>query len=78
LTQTSSHLLGGLQLVLGIVLIMVGILLVAGFVVVYAAFPHRGEDIPGAPWLSDMMNRATDAVPTLEEEEAEQSNRVFG
>jgi hypothetical protein len=56
---------------------MLGILLVAGLVVVYVAFPHRGEDIPGAGWLGDAMNRAADAVPTLEEEEGELSNRVF-
>jgi hypothetical protein len=57
---------------------MLAILFLAGIVVVYAAFPHRGEDIPGATWLGDVMNRAADVVPTLEEEEGEQSNRVFG
>jgi len=61
-----------------IVLMMLGILLVAGVVVVYVAFPHRGEDIPGAPWLGDAMNRAADAVPVLEEEPGEQAYRVFG
>ncbi len=61
-----------------ILLMMLGILLVAGVVVVYVAFPHRGEDIPGAPWLGDAMNRAADAVPVLEEEDGEQSYRVFG
>jgi hypothetical protein len=63
---------------LTIVLLMVMILLVSGIVVVYAAFPARGEDIPGVPWLGDAMSRAADAVPTLEEEEGEQSYRVFG
>jgi hypothetical protein len=66
------------RVVFTIVLIMVGILLIAGIVVVFAAFPHRGEDIPGAPWLGDMMNRAADVVPTLDEEEGEQSHSVFG
>ena len=62
-----------------IVLMMLGILLVAGVVVVYVAFPHRGEDIPGAPWLGDAMNRAAHAVPVLEDEEQdEHSYRVFG
>jgi len=64
--------------VLTIVLLMLAILFLAGIVVVYAAFPHRGEDVPGATWLGDVMSRAADAVPTLEEEEGEQSNRVFG
>jgi len=61
-----------------ILLMMLGILLVAGLVFVYVAFPHRGEDIPGAPWLGDAMNRAADAVPVLEEEDGEQTYRVFG
>jgi len=64
--------------VLTIVLLMLGILLLAGIVALYVAFPHRGEDVPGAVWLGDMMNRAADAVPTLEEEEGEHSTRVFG
>ena len=61
-----------------IVLMMVGILLVAGTVVVYVAFPHRGADVPGAPWLGDAMTRAADAAPLLEEEEVEETYRVFG
>ena len=61
-----------------IVLMMVGILLVAGVVVVYVAFPHRGEDIPGASWLGDAMSRAADAAPLLEEEEVEETYRVLG
>ena len=61
-----------------ILLMMLGILFVAGLVVVYVAFPHRGEDIPGAAWLGDAMNRAADAAPVLEEEDGEQSYRVFG
>ena len=61
-----------------IIVMMLGILLVAGIVVVYVAFPHRGEDIPGAPWLGDAMSRAADAAPLLEEEESEQTYRVLG
>ncbi len=34
---------------LAIVITMVVILLIAGCVVVYAAYPHRGEDIPERP-----------------------------
>ena len=62
-----------------IVLMMLGILLVAGVVALYVAYPHRGEDVPGAPWLGDAMTRAAEAVPVLDEEpEGEQSYRVFG
>lgn len=53
---------------LSIVIIMLVILLVAGCVVVYAAFPHRGEDIPGAPWLGDAMAKAADAIPVIDDE----------
>ena len=51
-----------------IVITMLVILLVAGCVVVYAAFPHRGEDIPGAPWLGDAMAKAADAIPVIDDE----------
>ena len=62
-----------------IILTMLAILVVAGLVTLYVAFPHRGEDVPGAPWLGDAMNRAAEAVPVLDEErEGEQSYRVFG
>ena len=53
---------------LSIVIIMLVILLVAACVVVYAAFPHRGEDIPGAPWLGDAMAKAADAIPVIDDE----------
>ena len=45
------------------------ILVVSGLVVAYVAFPHRGEEMPHAPWLGDAMNKATDALPTLDEDE---------
>ena len=62
-----------------IILTMLAILVVAGLVTLSVAFPHRGEDVPGAPWLGEAMNRAADAVPVLDEErEGEQSYRVFG
>ena len=63
---------------LSIVISMVVIVALAGLVVTFVAFPHRGEDIPGAPWLGDAINRAADAVPVLEEEDGEQTYRVFG
>ncbi len=52
---------------LAIVLTMLFILLVASAIVVYVAFPHRGEDVPNAVWLGDVMTRAADALPTLDE-----------
>jgi hypothetical protein len=52
-----------------IVVAMLIILLLAGLVVVYAAYPARGEKPPYAPWLGEAMEKATDALPTLETEE---------
>lgn len=53
-----------------ITIAMFVILALAGLVLLYAAFPHRGETVPGAPWLGDAMERAADAAPLLEADEA--------
>jgi len=52
--------------VLSIVISMVVIVVLAGVVVMFVAFPHRGEDVPGASWLGDSMTRAVDVLPTLD------------
>ncbi|MBM9460432.1 hypothetical protein JK386_11000 [Nocardioides sp. zg-536] len=44
-------------------------LLVAGLVVVYVAYPHRGEQVPGLPWLGKAMQRAAGAAPVIEDDE---------
>jgi hypothetical protein len=54
--------------VLFILISMLVILVVAGLVVAFVAFPHRGEDIPGAAWLGDGMAKAADAMPTIDPE----------
>ena len=51
-----------------IVVSMAVIVLVAGIVAVYVAFPHRGEDLPGAPWLGRLMRRGARSLPTVEPE----------
>jgi hypothetical protein len=48
-----------------IVLSMVVILLLAGLVSAYVAFPRRGHDVPGAPWVGDVLERGVEALPTL-------------
>ena len=55
--------------VLTVVIVMVLILAVAGLVTAYVAYPHRGEQMPAAPWLGDAMARAAEAAPLSEEEE---------
>ena len=53
-----------------IALVMLVILVVAALVVTFAAFPHRGEEVPAAPWLGEAMTKAADALPTLDNPEA--------
>ncbi len=48
-------------------LAMLAILVLAGLVVMYVAFPHRGEDVPGASWLGDAMSKANDKLPKLQD-----------
>jgi hypothetical protein len=52
-------------------LLMVLILVIAGAVVLYVAFPHRGEEVPGAPWLGDAMQRGVDTIGDLLERPAD-------
>jgi hypothetical protein len=54
--------------VLAVVIVMVLILLLAGAVAAYVAYPHRGEELPVAPWLGEVMERAADAAPLIEPE----------
>jgi hypothetical protein len=49
---------------------MLLILLLAGAVVVYAAYPARGQETPYVPWVGEAMEKAVDAMPTLEAEES--------
>lgn len=51
-----------------IVVSMVVIVLVAAVIAVYVAFPHRGADLPGAPWLGRLMRRGARSLPTVEPE----------
>ena len=44
---------------------MVAILVLAGLVAAYVAFPRRGADTPAAPWVGEVLQRGVDALPTL-------------
>jgi len=57
-----------------ILVTMAVILALCGVIAVFVAFPHRGEELPGAPWLGDAMSRAAGAMPVLEEEDAESTS----
>jgi uncharacterized protein (UPF0333 family) len=51
---------------LAVFLVMLVIMLVAGTVVLYVAFPHRGEDVPALPWVGAAMRRTVAAMPTID------------
>jgi hypothetical protein len=53
-------------LLISILLAMTGIVAIAVLVVLYVAFPHRGEDVPSAPWVGDAMRRGVAMLPTLD------------
>jgi uncharacterized iron-regulated membrane protein len=64
------------MLVLGLLmLLMLLILVIAGAIVVYVAYPHRGEEVPGAPWIGEAMKRGVDTVGDLLERPADQTPR---
>ncbi|MBD8869026.1 hypothetical protein [Nocardioides donggukensis] len=51
-----------------LLLAMLGILVLASVVVLYVAYPHRGRDVPAAPWVGQAMRRGVASLPRLEEE----------
>ena len=62
---------------LSIVISMVVIVVLAGLVVTFVAYPHRGEDVPGASWLGDSMSRAVDVLPTLDNTAEDDDDQVL-
>ncbi|CAB4709446.1 MAG: hypothetical protein F2667_07215 [Actinobacteria bacterium] len=49
-----------------IAIAMAVIVLLAGLVIFYVAFPHRGETPAQGEWLGDVMSRAVGSLPTIE------------
>jgi len=58
--------------VISIVLAMLAIMILAAVVVLYVAFPHRGEDVPHTPWVGDAMRKGVDLLPTLDNQRGNQ------
>ena len=54
-----------------IIVAMTVIVAIAAVVVVYVAYPHRGERLPVVPILGDAMRKSVDALPTVAGEDAE-------
>ena len=51
-----------------IVVVLVVALVLAAAVMVYAAYPYRGEDTPLIPLLGAAMRRGVDSLPTIDPE----------
>ena len=49
-----------------ILISMLGILALAALVVVYVAFPYRGQPVPVASWFGDALQKGVDRLPTLD------------
>jgi hypothetical protein len=56
---------------LPIMLAMLAIVLLAGIIVLYVAFPHRGERMPHVPWVGDALRKGVEKLPTLDNQERE-------
>jgi hypothetical protein len=61
--------------VVPIVLAMLVILVLAGVVVLYVAFPHRGEEMPRTPWVGEAMKKGVRMLPTLHNQRDRQDVR---
>jgi hypothetical protein len=61
--------------VLWILGLMIVILVLAALVAAYAAFTHRGAEVPAVPWIGDALERAVAAVPTLPGEESRHASQ---
>jgi hypothetical protein len=55
-----------------ILLAMLLILLCAGVIVLYVAFPHRGEEMPHTPWVGRLMRRGVRKLPTIQQQAAQE------
>ena len=54
-----------------VVVAMVSILGLAGLIVLYVAYPHRGEDIPRARWVGAILQRGRASLPAVIDETEE-------
>ena len=64
--------LGSCSALIWILLAMSASSLLAGLVVLYVAYPHRGEEVPNAPWVGDAMRKGVNLLPTLDNQTDEQ------
>jgi len=62
---------------LSIALAMLVSLVLAGAVVLYVAFPHRGEQMPRAPWVGEAMRKGVTMLPTLGNQQDQERERAY-
>jgi hypothetical protein len=58
-----------------LVVAMLFVLVVAALVMLYVAFPHRGERVPRAGWLGEAMGRAVGKAPVMKDGDADLTRR---
>ena len=51
---------------------MLAIMVLAGVVVLYVAYPHRGQEVPNAPWVGEAMRKGVNMLPTLDNQREKQ------
>lgn len=56
-----------------IVVVLLLALVLAAAVMIYAAYPYRGEETPVSPRLGEALRRGVESLPTLD---LEQQDRV--
>jgi len=61
--------------VISIMLAMLAILVLAGAIVVYVAFPHRGKVVPHTPWVGDAMRKGVNRLHTLDDQQVRDHQR---
>ena len=59
-----------------VLIFMSVVVVVAVLALAYAAYPHRGAPVPGAPWLGDALERAAGAVPVVEDGDLDPDDQV--
>lgn len=55
-----------------IVVVVLLALVLAAAVIVYAAYPYRGEETPWAPRVGEAMRRGVDSLPTIDNAHAQE------
>ncbi|KQT91065.1 hypothetical protein ASG49_12010 [Marmoricola sp. Leaf446] len=58
-----------------IVVVVLLALVLATAVIVYAAYPYRGETTPVSPRIGEVMSRGVSSLPTIDVAHAEESAR---